>query len=69
MYYFHEQLVRDHIRELHEEAEAARQVRQARRAAGPSRAGRILRRIGHVTRRPAPALGSPVRTLDPTTTT
>ncbi len=66
MYYIQEQLVRDHIRQLHEEAEAARLVRQARRAGQPSRAGRILRRVSQLTHRPTRVRSAPTHALDTT---
>jgi hypothetical protein len=69
MHYIYEQLVNDHIRELHDEAAAARLVRQARRAGQPTRVGRFLRRIGHLTRRPTLVRTAPAHTLDTTTST
>jgi hypothetical protein len=69
MHFMYEQLVNDHIRQLHDDAAAARLKQQARRAGQPTHIGRILRRIGQRTRRPTLARPSPVHTLDTTTST
>jgi hypothetical protein len=67
MFYIQEQLVRDHIRQLYEEAEAARRVPQVPRAGQPSRAGRILRRVSQLTHRRTQVRSVPAHTLDTTT--
>ena len=69
MHYMYEQLVNDHIRELHDEAARARLVRQAHRAGGPPPVGRIWHRISQLTRRPTPVRTSPAQTLDTTRST
>jgi hypothetical protein len=68
MHYIYEQLVNDHIRELHEAA-AARPARRARRTGQPTHVGRLFRRISHLTRRPTPVRSAPAHTLDATTST
>jgi hypothetical protein len=62
----YEQLVNDHIRELHDEAACERLVQQARRAHRPPHVGRIWHRISQLTRRPTLVRTSSAQTLDTT---